>query len=103
MSCSEFVSQLDGNLITISGIFLGVWLTVHFSLFEETGDLYAIRDRAICAIAYCKTNTELIHLIDTLRQKSYVLVLEPKRKSKTLKNILILFAIASAFAISHKP
>lgn len=103
MSLSTFFSQLDANLIAISGIFLGVWLTVHFSLFEATGDLHSIRNRAICVIANCQTNTEFIRLVDTLRQKSYVLVLEPKRRSKTLKNILILFAIASALAISHKP
>lgn len=103
MSLSTIFSQLDANILTISGIFVGVWLTVHFSLFEATDDLSSIRSNVICSIANTQTDTQLIGFIDTLRKISYVLVLEPKQKSNSLKKAIIIFSIASVFAVFHKP
>lgn len=103
MSLAFLFSQLDANLLTISGIFFTVWLTIHFSLFEVVGDLQVIRNTSICAIANQNSSTELIPFISTLRERSYVLVLEPQKRSKSLRKVLILFAFASVLAICHKP
>ena len=103
MNLPILFSQLDANVIAITGVFIGVWLTVHFSLFEATGNLNTIRNRAICEIASNETDTELIKFIDKLRSNSYVLVLEPKKKSRNLKISLWLFFSIAIFTICHKP
>ena len=103
MTLPGLFSQLDANALTISiGFFCG-WAGIHFSLFEAVGDLAEIRKRAICKLAEGHTETEIIRFIEGLYRESKVLVLEPKKKSRALRNFLLLFAASSIFAIFSKP
>lgn len=103
MTLPGLFSQLDANALTISVGFFGTWVGIHFSLFEAVGDLAEIRKRAICKLAEGHTETTIITFIEGLYRESKVLVLEPKKKSRALRNLLLLFGASSFFTIFSKP
>ena len=103
MNLVTFFSKLDTNALTVSIGFYGIYLGIHFSLFEAVGDLKNIRDRVIYHMATANQNLPVVAFLEKLYSESKVLVLEPKKRSRALYNSLAVFGLMSILAIAYEP
>lgn len=101
----ELFKSIDPNILTLTIGFTGAYFSVHFSLFEQVGDLEKIKKISVYSIyqeELAKGNQfEGIEFIDFLYKKSKVLVLPAQRNDKHFKNAFKSYFITAVITIFY--
>ena len=107
MDIVSVFSALDSNVLTISIGFFGIYAGIHFSLFENVGDLQKIKTSSIKAIAKEQSangqEIDGVNFIEHLYGVSKVLVLPAERKDKHFKAAITSYFWVSLVAVFYSP
>lgn len=107
MDIVNIFSTLDSNVLTISFGFFGIYAGIHFSLFENIGDLKKIKTTSIKAIAVELSSSgheiDGVVFIEHLYSVSKVLVLPAEKKDRHFKTAITSFLLISLLAMFYSP